>query len=281
MIPNACSGLKWRAIRHRVWIPLSAVGDCRRDQMHGFLKEIQVKSSLLSATSLASVTFTPSLAARPSSVLLTAPRPIARASAAGGMVAVSLATALAASVAPANASVIYTINGATTAATATFGIGTSASGATAGYTLVGSSSSAVLTLARTAGLATSTKSVSIGFPAPTLPTASATFTVNSVIATAINDTNPSRTRTFIFAPTTTGAQTASTVFRGTSKTAATGYVANSNDDTNVTISGIAVAPIQSVTATATTLYALPGTAATGSNSFNVKNAAMAAGSALR
>ena len=61
--------------------------------MHGFLKEIQVKSSLLSATSLASVTHTPSLAA-PLVAHTRSVRPLAVQVASSGVVAASLATLL-------------------------------------------------------------------------------------------------------------------------------------------------------------------------------------------
>ena len=70
-------------------IVFGAVGGFCCDRMHGFLEEISVKNSLLCVTSLTSVTITPSVAVRPSSVAAFTMRPMAaRAIAAASMASI-------------------------------------------------------------------------------------------------------------------------------------------------------------------------------------------------
>ncbi len=235
-----------------------------------------MKQSLLSSTSLATATVAPTIAlgaGRASTAATINYRP------ASALVAASMVGMMA--VAPADAAVIYTVNGvsvgtavpappatATSYTTGTLYLGVGTGGLstsplpTVGYLLIDPSSlGATYTTKMTLARGEATKNVLIAL-SPISVTAGWGATTN---VGTINNPTPSLVSTFTYSP-------SATLTRGNSVTntfqvfgtLSGGGGSAPTDTTNITLISNWVAPVQSTSSTGTLLYVLPGKSTSGS-----------------
>lgn len=235
-----------------------------------------MKQSLLSSTSLATATVAPTIAlgaGRASTAATINYRP------ASALMAASMVGMMA--VAPADAAVIYTVNGvsigtavpappatATSYTTGTLYLGVGTGGLstspspTVGYLLIDPSSlGATYTTKMTLARGDATKNVLISL-SPISTTAGWGATTN---VGTINNPTPSLVSTFTYSP-------SATLTRGNSVTntfqifgtLSGGGSGAPTDTTNITLISNWVAPVQSTSATGTLLYVLPGKSTSGS-----------------
>ena len=214
-----------------------------------------MKNSLLSATSLASVTYTPSIAARPASIAAPAPSLFARRTGAGGMVAVSLATALATQSAPASAAVIFSTTGTNLSGT-NFLIGDTVSGG-AGYTLItGSSITASLT----------TKNLNAAMISTAVTAVPGTIGLNVTGVPASIAGNATDAFNVRVTPTVRGAASSTFTY---SAWGAGGFTSTAKDSTVYTVQTTGVAPLANVTASQ--VYVLAGSGSKATTSVVISN----------
>ena len=213
--------------------------------MHGFLKEIQVKNSLLSATSLASVTYTPSLALQARNPLPRTVRPLGIPVSTVGVLAASLAGLLTTYGAPATAAVIYSVD---------------KSSLSFGNLLVGASSASQTVVITNQVNGTTTVAITAG--------TGVTTNISSTVLKKLTDTDPFNASV---KAATRGALSSSITLSGTNPgiTAGNPGSAGNPDVTPIPVTATGVAPMASVTATA--VYVLVGSGSKASTTATVTN----------